>query len=557
VLDIDELVADLGHHVDHSLTQSRLRLHFNNLQTLKSIYLLRSTPATHFELHPIQKGGVFMDYLVSTAAGYHFRIKVPKSLRDVVKKQEIRRALHTTDLRQARRLAYTCAQKCYEIFQSLRGDNPMSRMPNFSRIDIAELVTPNGFILKGIKTDPLHHDAEMKALDHLVDKLVGASAPVPAPIPIATGLSEILLSDAIEQHIAERISAKPSTKAYYVDGGGKEEFDLLLKVIGDRPISQLRRTQAREVLDTLKSLPPRFNRKKKYRGKSIAQIIEMGDPPRAASTVNNTMYHADTLFKWLAQNEYTTRNFFEDLRTENNPTERCHIPDEALRALFSHNIWKNHQYSYAYQYWLCLLSLYSGARQNELAQLRFKDVKTEDGILYLNIVDSEDGNSVKTTAGIRRVPVHPHLLNLGFGEFVKSRQHVERLFGGDGLTYSEKDQSWANNASSWFYRLRQDLGCFEDGEVFHSFRNLAIEKFIAMPGALERHIKAVVGHSDRLSPEAQAPDVTVDRYGKRKYPIRSLYNLVCRLDFSHVLTDVKPWHPEIVPIKRMKRAASA
>jgi integrase len=501
----------------------------------------------------------FMDYLVSTSnGGYHFRIKVPKNLRDVVKKQEIRRSLHTTDLRQARRLAYTCAQKCYEIFQSLQGDDPMSRMPNFSRIDIAELVTPNGFILKGIKTDPLHHDAEMKALDHLVDKLVGASAPpAPAPVPVSTALNEILLSEAIKLHIAERISAKTSTKAYYVDGGGREEFDLLLKVIGDRPVSQLRRTQARELLDTLKLLPARFNRKKKYRGKSIAQIIGMGDAPRAASTVNNTMYHADKLFNWLAMNEYTSRNFFEGLRTENNPSGRRRLPDEALRSLFSHKIWKDHKYSHAYQYWLCLLTLYSGARQNELAQLRFKDVKTEDGILYLNIVDGEDGNSVKTEAGIRRIPIHPHLVNLGFSDFVKSRQHVERLFGGDGLTYSEEDQSWANNASSWFYRLRQDLGCFEKGEDFHSFRHLVIETFISMPGVNERHLKALVGHSDRLTPEAQTPDMTVDLYGKCKYDIRSLYNLICRLDFSRVLSNVTAWHPGIIPIRRMKRAAGA
>jgi len=504
-----------------------------------------------------------MDYLVKTTsgAGYHFRIKVPKSLRDVLKKHEIRRALNTSDLKQARRLAYTCAQKCHEIFQSLRGDEPMRRAPHFSRIEIDEISTPNGFTLKGVKTDPLHHDAEMKALDSLIDKLNGSSppppAPAPAPVPISTDLSEILLSEAIKQHIAERISTKPSTKAYYIDGGGKEEFDLLLKVIGDKPVSQLRRTQARELLDTLKSLPPGFNRKKKYRGKTITQIIDEGDPPRAASTVNNTMYHADQLFKWLAQNEYTSKNFFEDLRTENNPAGRRRLPDEALRMLFSHKIWTAHKYSHAYQYWLCLLTLYSGARQNELAQLRFKDVKIEDGILYLDIVDGEDGNSVKTEAGIRRVPVHPHLINLGFSEFVKSRQHVERLFGGDGLTYSEEDQSWANNASSWFYRLRQDLGCFEKGEDFHSFRHLVIETFIAMPGVLERHLKALVGHSDRLSPEAQAPDVTVDLYGKRKYDIRSLYNLICRLDFSHVLGDVAPWHPSVVPIKRMKRSVKA
>ena len=511
-----------------------------------------------------------MDYLVKTTsgAGYHFRIKVPKNLRNVLKKQEIRRALYTADLRQARRLAYTCAQKCHEIFQTLRGDDPMHRTPLFTHIEIAEFSkTPDGFTVKGIKTDPFNHDADMKALDHLIDKLNGTSAPPPPPapapapapaaIPVSVSVSEIFLSEAIELHIRERISVKPSSKKYYVDGGGREEFDLLLKVIGDKPISQLRRTQARELLDTLKLLPPRFNRKKKYRGKSIAQIIEMGDTPRAASTVNNTMYHASQLFNWLVLNEYASKNFFEDLRTENNPAGRRRLSDEALKLLFSHKIWKEHRYSHAYQYWLCLLTLYSGARQNELAQLRFKDVKTEDGILYLNIVDGEDGNSVKTEAGIRRVPVHPHLINLGFNEFVKSRQHVERLFGGDGLTYSEEDQSWARNASSWFYRLRQDLGCFEKGEDFHSFRHLVIETFISMPGVNERHLKALVGHSDRLSPEAQAPDMTVDLYGKRKYDIRSLYTLICRLDFSHVLGGVTPWHTGIVPIKRMKRAAKA
>jgi hypothetical protein len=130
-------------------------------------------------------------------AGYHFRIKVPKSLRDVVKKREIRRALHTSDLREARRLAYTCAQKCYEIFQSLRGDDPMRRAPLFSTIEIAEFSkTSDGFTVKGIKTDPLRHEEEMVALDRLIDKLNGTSAPLPAPapIPVSTGLSEILLS---------------------------------------------------------------------------------------------------------------------------------------------------------------------------------------------------------------------------------------------------------------------------------------------------------------------------------------------------------------------------
>jgi len=47
--------------------------------------------------------------------------------------------------------------------------------------------------------------------------------------------------------------------------------------------------------------------------------------------------------------------------------------------------------------------------------------------------------------------------------------------------------------------------------------------------------------------------MTVDLYGKRKYDIQSLYNLVCRLDFSAVLEQVEPWNKDIIPVKRMKR----
>ena len=47
ILDIDEFVADLGDHVDDSLTQLRMSQQFNHLLTLMLFYIVRSTPETH------------------------------------------------------------------------------------------------------------------------------------------------------------------------------------------------------------------------------------------------------------------------------------------------------------------------------------------------------------------------------------------------------------------------------------------------------------------------------------------------------------------------------
>ena len=41
----------------------------------------------------------------------------------------------------------------------------------------------------------------------------------------------------------------------------------------------------------------------------------------------------------------------------------------------------------AYQYWMPLLALYSGARLNELAQLRLKDIQYIKGVLSMSALD--------------------------------------------------------------------------------------------------------------------------------------------------------------------------
>lgn len=64
--------------------------------------------------------------------------------------------------------------------------------------------------------------------------------------------------------------------------------------------------------------------------------------------------------------------------------------------------------------WLCN---YSGARVGEIVQLRKEDFAEEHGIPLMKI--TPEAGSVKT-GEYRKVPIHPHLVEMGFLDFVKT-----------------------------------------------------------------------------------------------------------------------------------------
>jgi integrase len=88
----------------------------------------------------------------------------------------------------------------------------------------------------------------------------------------------------------------------------------------------------------------------------------------------------------------------------------------------------------AAKHWVPWLCAYSGARVAEMIQLRKEDVRNEDGGGWVIRLNPEAGD-IKTNH-YRDVPVHEHLVSLGFIEFVQ-RARPDYLFcdvGNDGTT---------------------------------------------------------------------------------------------------------------------------
>ncbi|MDP1700619.1 MAG: site-specific integrase [Aestuariivirga sp.] len=147
--------------------------------------------------------------------------------------------------------------------------------------------------------------------------------------------------------------------------------------------------------------------------------------------------------------------------------------------------------------WMPLLNMFTGARRGELAQLKLHDIREEDGVPFLRITDEGGDQSVKNAGSIRRVPVHPELLKLGFMEFVKSRREESNSESWllEGLVTNRKGDrgdAWGR----WFGRQLRRLKIDHNGrKVFHSFRHTFIAR--CREAEIEEEIRfALTGHSD-------------------------------------------------------------
>ena len=180
-------------------------------------------------------------------------------------------------------------------------------------------------------------------------------------------------------------------------------------------------------------------------------------------------------------------------------------------------------------YWLPLLALFTGARLEELAQLRPHDVARQtyagnDGqcrkswFITIVEVDGENSTSVKTARSERVVPVHPALEELGFVDFAKSQRdagHVRIFHLLKPGAYARLGNKWGEWWSSY---LRLTIGISDRRKVFHSFRHTFkdMTRHANLPEGIARQI---MGHSGE--------DVA-DDYGNG-YPLSSLVDAIAKV----------------------------
>ncbi|NEU13694.1 tyrosine-type recombinase/integrase [Methylobacterium sp. BTF04] len=147
---------------------------------------------------------------------------------------------------------------------------------------------------------------------------------------------------------------------------------------------------------------------------------------RRAKTIRDVyLASAKALFGWLKGTRKVAANPCEGLRVKvvEGPVlrDRSFTDAEAsiiLAAALSPQKGRLSLEHSAARRWVPWLCAYSGARVGEITQLRRKDIRHENGVPILHI--TPEAGTVKTKR-FRYVPIHPHLIEMGFLDYVSTR----------------------------------------------------------------------------------------------------------------------------------------
>ena len=289
----------------------------------------------------------------------------------------------------------------------------------------------------------------------------------------------------------------------------KAIFALLLRIVGDIDISNYDKEVHGVYRNTLLKLPKNINKDPRYIGKSIQQIID-SDPNRASiTTTAKQLQRVSALLGWAVNHGHITSNPATGtaIHIKKNPSdERRVFSNDDLTKLFNSSEFGGAKQS-AYQYWMPLIALFSGARLNEIAQLEIVDFKVVDGIDVMSVNNDGDNKRIKSHAGIRLIPLHEELIRLGILDYVSdlAQKGHPRLFP----ELSKQRDGYGAAASKWFARYRKRCGITEQGKVFHSFRHTVANQLKQSGTSIEK-VAAIMGHVDESE--------TFGRYGKTYHP---------------------------------------
>ncbi len=179
-------------------------------------------------------------------------------------------------------------------------------------------------------------------------------------------------------------------------------------------------------------------------------------------------------------------------------------------------------------YWLPLLGLFTGARISELCQLKPDNIRQIDGIWAIDINEEDEDQSVKTPAGIRIIPMHQQLIDLGFLDYVED----VRQYGGTIFPYMTPDKfnHYSRTPGRRFGEYLNRLGITDQKKVFHSFRSTANNELKQNTVQIEDRCQ-FIGHEYKIVNSQNYSDIFRLRYLRDHVLIHLKYE---HHDFSHL-----------------------
>lgn len=317
------------------------------------------------------------------------------------------------------------------------------------------------------------------------------------------------------------------------------------EAVGDRPLDQYSKADGRAFKAILAKRPPNRKKRKQIASLSISKAAdkgaELGMPPMSPENANKAMNRVSAFWKWADS------NYFDDIGPaplsgmafklqDSMQDKRDPFSEQELSKIFSAPIYKGYESPRGWKtpgheldtewsrYWLPLIGLYTGAREGEIFGLTVDDVLEEQGVPIFRFgINPERDTRVKSRAGLRDVPVHSKLVELGLLKLVNKRQsagHTSLFHDCEAKTPSRA----AHNFSQWFSRFLAASGAKTEKNAFHSFRH-TVNDALTGKQVDERVIRCLLGH------KAEGMGAV---YGSGAMPVGVLKEAIEQLEFAEL-----------------------
>ncbi|MDE4173657.1 integrase [Phaeobacter sp. PT47_59] len=227
---------------------------------------------------------------------------------------------------------------------------------------------------------------------------------------------------------------------------------------------------------------------------------------KSAKTVSDVdLSTVRSLLKWAVENERLPENVAQDVRQGKSKKvygrERGYTDVEAEKVLKASRGYAPHSDEkgrvrekpnlIAAKEWVPIICAFSGARVSEITQMRKEDIRKVDSQWVARI--TPDAGTVKS-GGYRDVPLHPQIISQGFIRFVEAA-HPGPLFhnGTDPEKYRQKSEQAAAQLRAWLHNNElTPEGLAPNHAWRHRFKSQCIEL-----GILKRVYDAIQGHTGR------------------------------------------------------------
>ncbi len=377
---------------------------------------------------------------------------------------------------------------------------------------------------------------------------------------------ELPLMSAISQECFEAIGREKNWSAK-TESARRTQIKQFIEVCGDKPLNRYTQNDIRRLKTTLFALPPQAHAKKEFAGMTKSELAEnarqRGVSGLSAESVRQIMTAPNIVYGWArAEYDNTLQNIVQPMipspsSVGGKRSKRQAFSAGELQNLFTTPVFTGAESEAAWlrpgsvhmhhtgRFWVPLLALFAGTRLMEAVQLLRADVGCESNIWFFDINDGDvddDSKRLKNSSSVRRIPVHPVLIELGFLDFVLTVQEGERLFPDIPIGPATQRH---RHASKMFNKLLRVAGIKSSLKVWHSLRH-AFEQACRDSRVDSAIMDQLQGHTQK-----GMRGIYGDGYG-----LSALNDGVCSIRYDGLdLAHIQPFGP-ITALAKVRDAAS-